>query len=482
MRQVFSGVLICLLLFANVPARAAHWDNYFRLCEEILEIPPEWVPVGCEVVDCCTDCPGPPQWIDWRILVEKELTRGVEIRLEGLDERAVAGLKFRGNVTRQGNTLIVGPGESFITGLPNARKGSVAVGAVKVIPNAERLRVRNAQDSDADADAPGKGDDYDMGVQIQQLSGKYIVNTFRSRWRLIPCDRPTPQVEDQIRVTNNTAGDSTVILADYRKSTGCQNDQIHRATSTRAIGNALTNGACNSEVSVFSDDNAMSLQTNVTTWTNASGDLHTASLQPILTAPVTVWIALAGALPRAQNDMANANMLYNTNNVGVRFNATFNDVSGNANAVNTIGGTAGDCNTAGALAGTAFHTANRINLYYVNGAFTGVNCGVNRNVNFIGTTANLGSTPHEIGHAYGLIPSGSGGHTNNLPGFGNNNIMWGGGPAGRNHFSVGQAFRINVSNNSRLNLNGTRTGTTRACAPDTVSNLCPALAIDSLPH
>ena len=270
-----------------------------------------------------------------------------------------------------------------------------------------------------------------------------------------------------------------MILADYGRSTGCRDDVIHRTTGTRGVGNVLTNGTCNSEVSVFSDDNAMSFQTGVTTWTNSVPDTHTVGLQPMLTAPVTVWIALAGALPRAQNDLANANLLYNANNVGVRFNATFNDVSGNNNAVNTIGT---GCANAGGLAGTAFHTANTINLYYVNGAFTGVNCGANRNVNYIGTTANLGSAPHEIGHAYALRPSGSGGHTNGLAGFGNNNILWGGGPATRDHFSVGQAFRINVSDISMLNLNGTRTGGTRTCAPDTVSNFCPALALDSTPH
>ena len=37
----------------------------------------------------------------------------------------------------------------------------------------------------------------------------------------------------------------------------------------------------------------------------------------------------------------------------------------------------------------------------------------------------------KIGHAYALRPSASGGHTNGLPGFGNNNIMFGGGPETR---------------------------------------------------
>ena len=475
MRQAFA--FFCLLLLTAAPARAAHWDKFFRLCPEEIVIPPELIPVGCEVVDCCPGCPGPPEWIDWRILVEKQFARGVEISLEGLDERALAGLKFRGNVKRDGNRIFAGPGESFISGLPNAKKGRVAVGMVKIVPDAERIRARNAQDADADA-APAKRDDEDMGVSIQQLAGKFVVNTFRTRWKFIPCG-PVLAIEDRIRLTSNTSSDSAVILADYRRSTGCRNDVIHRTSTTRTIGNALTNGACNSEVSVFSDDNAMSFQTGVTTWTNAAGDTHTVNLQPMLTAPVTVWIAMAGALPRAQNDMANANLLYNTNNVGVRFNATFNDVSGNPAAVTAIGT---GCANAGGLAGTAFHTANTINLYYVDGAFTGVNCAANRNVNYIGTTANLGSAPHEIGHAYGLRPSGSGGHTNDLPGFGNNNIMWGGGPGTRNHFSVGQAFRINVSDISRLNLNGTRTGGTRTCAPNSVSNLCPELALDSTPH
>jgi len=477
MRQACSVALVCVLLFASVPAHAAHWDKFFKLCLEEIQIPPEYVPVGCEVVDCCPGCPGPPDWLDWRILVEKQFASGVEISLEGLDERALAGLKLRGNIKRDGNRIFVGPGESFITGLPNAKRGNVAGAMVKIVPNAQQIRARNAQDADADQPAT-KGGDADMGVSIQQLAGKYVVNTYRSQWKFVPC-RPPALLEDRIRLTNNTSADTAVILADVRRASGCRNDAIHRTGGVVGIGNAITNGPCNSEVSVFSDDNAMSFQTAVATWTNAPGDTHTVNLQPILTAPVTVWIALAGALPRAQNDMANANMLYNQNNVGVRFNATFNDVSGNPNAVNTIGT---GCANAGGLQGTAFHTTNAINLYYVNGAFTGVNCGANRNVNYIGTTANLGSAPHEIGHAYGLRPSEDGGHTNGLPGFGNNNIMFAGGPATRNHFSVGQAFRINVSDISRLNLNGTRAGGTRTCAPNTVSNLCPELAIDSLPH
>ena len=134
MRQVIAGLVVLLVLLA-APAEAAHWERFFaKIClEDLLEIPQEIpeipVPVGCEVVDCCPGCPGPPDFLEWRILVEKN-ARSVQIRLEGMDERALAGDGFA-HVTREGNVLTVGPGESFVTGLPNARKGSVGVGMVR---------------------------------------------------------------------------------------------------------------------------------------------------------------------------------------------------------------------------------------------------------------------------------------------------------------------------------------------------------------
>lgn len=103
-------------------------------------------------------------------------------------------------------------------------------------------------------------------------------------------------------------------------------------------------------------------------------------------------------------------------------------------------------------------------------------------MNFIGTTANLGSLPHEFGHAYGLRPSASWGHTNGVAGFGNNNIMWGGGPGTRNNFTASQSFRLNTDTTSMLNANGERAGPTETCLPNASSAICPALTLDSLPH
>ena len=134
------------------------------------------------------------------------------------------------------------------------------------------------------------------------------------------------------------------------------------------------------------------------------------------------------------------------------------------------------------LQGSAFYVPNQLNVYYINGGFTASNCVADRNVVHVGTAANIASLAHEFGHSFSLFGNvATGAHTNGLAGFGNNNIMWAGGPAGRNRFSIGQACRFNVDSNSSLNLNGVRTGPTRVCQALTTSATCPALALDSAP-
>ena len=463
-------ILVATLFLTFVPqASALHWSRIRGLCLDV-DLPQEiWredIPVGCEIVDCCPGCPGPPM-IDWRIRVERGM-RGATLRFEGLDARQLGALKVTGNAKLSNGVFTLGAGETIISGLPRGERGKVAVGRLEGTP-------------DAGDTSPASGV-RDTGIEVVQTVGGRIVNRTRSSFVFRPCGKPELP-EDKIRVTNNTGPDSTIILADYRQGGTCRNDRVHRATSQVGIGNAISNGPCNSDVSVFSDGNAMSFETGVTTWTASPTNVHTVNLRPILTAPVTIWLARPGAALLAANDLANANLLYDRNNVGVRFNAVVNDVSANANAVATIGT---GCVNAGTVLGSAFFTPGRLNVYYVSGAFTGINCNASFNVNYIGTTANIASLPHEFGHAYGMRPVNSdgsgGGHVNPLPGFGNENIMFAGGPATRDRFTVGQAFRLNVHTPSMLNTNGTRTGPTRNCLPMTTSNICPALDLDAQPH
>lgn len=484
LRTLLLGLIAC---FALTPqAFGIHWDLRFPFCiDQLIEIPEFLedvpIPVGCEVVDCCPGCPG-PEVIDWRILVEGEAFEIIALSFDGLGPEAMKNLQVKGGEFDAQGQLLLTPGETTISGLPTGRGQAVPLGFLT--PRLDKNML--ARNSEAASKAAAQGGDADLGtddedgsgsITIVQYVGRYIVNTFKVHyfWRYCPRPRPT----DRLKVTNNTSSDSVVAVVDYRNSSGCQDDRIFRLTSEVGVGNALTNASCNSDVSVFSDDNAMSFEPNVTTWTNATGDLHQVALQPILQVPVSVWLANGAAAATATNDMANANLLYNQNNVGVQFVPTFNNVSGNPTAVATIGT---GCASAAAVLASGFFTVNTLNAYYVNSAFTGVNCGASRNVNYLGTTANLGSLPHEFGHAFGLRPSASNGHTNGVPGFGNNNIMWGGGPGTRNQFTTGQAFRINTDTTSMLNANGNRTGATRTCLPNVTSNTCPNLALDSTPH
>jgi len=472
--------MVGLTLFIAAPAQALHWNRYIRYCPIQVADLPELVrdfpvPVGCEVIDCCPGCPGPGP-IDWKIRIDPEALRGAELKFEGLDRTQMASLKIEGDAKLEDARLVLGTGEISISGLPQAKDGRAAIGVIVPLG----------------LDQPDEGDsgtiDYDEedardGIEVVQFRGLYPVNQSVIRWQLKRC--PRRPLTDRLVINNNTGGDEAIAVVDYNSGSGtigCQDDEIVRTVNTANMGSALANAACNSEVAVFSDDNAMAFDTPVATWTDPIGDTHTVDLDPILTVPVSIWVADADQLVTAQNDIANANLLYNQNNVGVQFDADIQDVSGNATAVATIGTGCPTVATVGTLQSSAWYTANTLNAYYVNSAFTGVNCGADRNLNFIGTTANLGSLPHEFGHAYGLRPSGSWGHTNGVAGFGNDNIMWGGGPGTRDHFSVGQSFRINTDTTSMLNANGDRTGSTRTCLPNASSTTCPALGLDSLPH
>lgn len=472
-----AGVAAAVLPVA--PATALQWNVHYKFCiPDLFEIPRVIdripIPVGCEVVDCCPGCPGPGP-LDWRIRMDG-LIQEAELGFEGLSEEAFDALDTSGTAKPGDNAIRVGRGRAAIRGFPGAGRQSVPVALPRLKMDETAIRELETAYANAKSDLD---DDVDAGsLTIEQMLGPVVVNAFRVHYWARWCDGGRPRT-DRIDLDSNAANDTAIVVMDSRRPSGCRNDEIIRTSNIRNVGSVRAAAGCNDEIAVFSDDDAMRFDTPVGQWTNSLGDTVEETLQTIITVPVSVWLARPGALPAAQNDFANANLLYNQNNVGIQFNPTYIDVSGNAGAVANIGN---GCASAPAVQAGANFTPNRLNIYYVGAAFTGVNCGFNRNINYLGTLANLGSLPHEIGHAYGLRPSASGGHVNALPGFGNNNIMWGGGPGTRNQFTVGQSFRMNVNTNSMLNANGDRAGPTRACAPNVASNLCPRLDLDATPH
>jgi hypothetical protein len=317
---------------------------------------------------------------------------------------------------------------------------------------------------------------------------------------------PSITKADKLKIQGIAGGDNVLVLGDARKNSGasgCANDQVFRSTGETALPNFLSSAGCNSEIAIFAANNAMLLETPVNTWTNRPTDVHTATLQPIIMVPVSVWIADAtpGARTKAEQDMAHANLLYRQNKVGVHFVPTFVPVSGAAVAtINNSVALAGsdiECKDVPGVQASGFYTANTLNVYYVTLGITGRNCAIKQtptscpgtdfeygdgNITYIGTAANRAALAHEFGHAFGLRPGPCGGHTNGLAGFGPNNIMWGGGDGNRDQFSLGQVFRMNTHSDqwggTMLIQNGLRPGPGRKCPPTEISAICPALNKD----
>ncbi len=452
-------------------------NEVFELPQEIFE---EWVPVGCEAVDCCPGCPGVLDKLQWRIRVEGAPLEAVGLKFARVPKDIAAGLKPGGAAVGDGEIFTVKNGEGTIDGLPIAVKGRAPVAQISVKVNAAWMQDQAKKGS---AGATADAGEADGGnVIVEQYLGDIRVNEYKLAYRFPRC--PSGR-EDRIVLLNNAGGDTASVLMDARRSSGCVLEEERRGSGTIGLGSVLANAGCRSEVAVFSDDDAMRLVEKVNAWTNSLGDTLNVSLTPDrLMAPVSAWIARPSSLAVAGGDLDNANFLYNSNNAGIGFASSINDVSANAAAVSIIENSDGCANLA-ALKASAFFTPGRLNVYYIDRAFTGFNCNADRNIQYVGTTANNQTLAHEFGHAMGLA------HTNGNPDFPVSNVMVGGGSS-RTHFSDGQSFRMNAHCGSTLNANGTRAGQPiRRCGetisgngscPVTLDAHCPPLATDVQPN
>jgi hypothetical protein len=476
---LFSGFAIAQIISDDI-SLARNW----KLCPgEVFELPQEifqeWVPVGCEVVDCCPGCPGGLDKINWRINVVGLPVESLSLKFSRLPKDVAARVKLGGTAQGTAENMLIGRGVGTISGLPTEISGRAPVAQLEVGLDEAWMQDQAKKSDSADAGDVGDTDEGNVGdIIIEQFIGKYRVNEYKLRYKFPLCPRP---LSDRIVLQNNASADSASVLVDARRSTGCVAEESRRGGGVIGMGNVLANAGCRSEVAVFSDDDAMRLVEGVGAWTNALGDTLNVDLTPNrLMAPVDVWIARTGALATAIGDINNANLLYNTNNSGIGFAPVFRIVSGTPAAVATIGT---GCGSAAGVLASAFFTPGRLNVYYVNGAFTGVNCGLSRNIQYVGTTANNQTLAHEFGHSMSLD------HTNGDPAFPATNVMVGGG-AGRTHFSDGQSFRMNAQCSSTLNVNGVRAGPLRRCnstipgnvvCPVAMDSHCPPLATDALP-
>ena len=337
-------------------------------------------------------------------------------------------------------------------------------------------------------------------IEVEQLNGRIVVNRHYFNWMVMHCFETASC--DEIATTGNQAADASVILTDDRRASaasGCSDDSIWRTPSTLAIGNALSPGACRSEVAVFSEADAMVLREDVP-WTNACGDQIDIAHDPVVELPGTVFLAVPDftALLEwgkkvdeiAKLDVERANWVYDHNKIGIALRLTprkLNPLDG-ARLLTHLGSailqalasgldpSSFVCNLTSALESAGLYLPGQLNVYYLPVPGTGMMCEDDPNVIFIGLNRKPETLAHEGGHSLAMV--GAGAHTNGWAGFDAHNLMWVDELDVRDHVSLGQAFRMNVDSASALNANGARVGPTRLCPTDKISADCPALGSD----
>jgi hypothetical protein len=314
---------------------------------------------------------------------------------------------------------------------------------------------------------------------------------------------------DVLRINGIAPGEEVVVMMDARTSAGCEDggpghlkERIFTSRGTTFLRNMLSPDACNSEIAVFSRDHAMALQP--ATWTDGLWDEQVVRLRPRVDIDVNVWVIDDAAYARADAETKRATALYIDNRVGVNLRPRIRKLSESTTA-NPLSVVNAGTNAFGTqcyvtqLRATDLYTANTVNVYYVDKNFRGRNCAIqsvpnvctsnatqwpaaDANIIFIGNQGSSTTLAHEIGHAFGLRPAICGGHTDQLPGFGPENIMQAGGGDERTKFTLGQVFRMNTHadgwGGTVLITDGDPARARRSCAPNYSDARCPALTAD----
>ncbi len=302
---------------------------------------------------------------------------------------------------------------------------------------------------------------------IAQASGGALTDTATVTITPLSTDPDAVKLMNQLPATG-----SATVLIDGPRPSSCANDDIFLGTGTITVGSLLApSGPCPAEVAVFSQGNAMRLETQVSSWTNNGGDVRTEALTPPIRVPLIIWVdtvAVIGTTAPLQ-DLVNTNTLFFDQQVGVDFDTSptvVRDRTTDPMAKATIGY---GCDSAPGVRTSAYYVEGALNVYYVHDIHSatdaiGWNC-VDRgfpNQVYVSMTGRSSSTlAHEIGHALGLqLPFDGhvGGFVDaatqtayNVKGFDTSNLMWSYGTT-RDKITMGQAYRMSADRLSWLNL------------------------------
>jgi hypothetical protein len=311
----------------------------------------------------------------------------------------------------------------------------------------------------------------------------------------VPWARPVPpSTGDQVILPTLPGTSDAVVVARGRVSpSSCVYDRIRKGQGTLDIGQLLPSTGCASDVLLFAKGVAM--QATAKAWSTGN-DLVT-PLPPPGRVVVEYHMILVAPGPQAAQqaglDTVNAIRMFNRNRVGITFHASSvvqSNQLGSAD-VAKIGDRCDKTALDNLATATDLYDSKRLNVYFVPGTpggWRGRTCWTMgyQNVTYISIAGESpGTLAHELGHALGLQdPLGRKlGHTGVLSttrinGFVYQNLMWTGlydqEAAEQRHFSIGQAYRMNMDKSSWLIVRG--------LVPGRVGPLChPLVPEDSIP-
>lgn len=225
--------------------------------------------------------------------------------------------------------------------------------------------------------------------------------------------------------------------------------------------------SADAELSLFSSQSGMTYRNDIQ-WQPGEDVVDLEISQPdIRKLPIKIWIAVQDdnlnevdlaafkkeVSDQAMLDVELANDILETNRVGITL-AVVGDIPGYVDGMQN--------HYYKCIDQFAIRTSGVLNVYYVNNVHLGRAHTCTRNEvqgeDIIHISWNLHSPTslvHEIGHALALLMPGRYGHTDYLEGFRVDNVMWGWlddrQKKNRDHFSLGQAFRMNVDRYSWIN-------------------------------
>ena len=470
-RRGYFSLIVLAAVACSTAASAqnakAGWTQMLSPCwsdllshPELLPVDP--VPVGCGTVDCCTTCSSASK-LNWRLMVTGDAVTAVDIAFDNLTTSLPTTGQGSGVHITSASSARLDRGTFTLKGLPLLfAPATPPVGRLSLALNS--------------AWTPQTGNSNRIEIVLDQLMGQTVVNEFSVRYDIQACTTPSStQGQDRIDLTNNTGSDPAIVLLNARRdasTAACSPLETTRATGTVSLGNVIPNGnGCASNVSVFSDDNAMTYveqPPDPEVWTDGLSDQLTLDLKPRLMEKVTIWLVNEAAFDAVVGAVEAANERYNSNNAGIGFDVTIKHVD-TPEAETAIGSPKCERTPAewDAFENGDYYVKDQVNVYYVKKDTTAVTCSSSGkpNIVYVGTTSNVSTLAHEFGHSLSL-------QDRLTAASDQDNIMREGSSTRRTHLFEGQVFRMNMHCTSTLNLNKIRpVGSPMKSCADTVSGV-----------